>query len=58
VANSSFGPSGNSRITVNKNANTQSALIYGQVFVYDYPLLATETGNEIITEQGTYLIIG
>ncbi len=58
VANSSFGPSGNSRITVNKNANTQSALIYGQVFVYDYPLLATEAGNEIITEQGTYLIIG
>jgi len=58
VANSSFGPSGNSRITVNKNANTQTAFIYGQVFVYDYPLLATETGNEITTEQGTYLIIG
>ena len=58
VANSSFGPSGNSRITVNKNANTQTAFIYGQVFVYDYPLLATEANNEIITEQGTYLIIG
>ena len=58
VANSSFGPSGNSRITVNKNANTQTAFIYGQVFVYDYPLLATEAGNEITTEQGTYLIIG
>jgi len=58
VANSSFGPSGNSRITVNKNANTQTAFIYGQVFVYDYPLLATEAGNDITTEQGTYLIIG
>jgi len=58
VANSSFGPSGNSRITVNKNANTQTAFIYGQVFVYDYPLLSTEANNEIITEQGTYLIIG
>jgi len=58
VANSSFGPTGNSRITVNKNANTQTAMIFGQVFVYDYPLLATETGDNIITEEGTYLIIG
>ncbi|NBP55068.1 hypothetical protein EBU71_00720 [bacterium] len=58
VANSSFGPTGNSRITVNKNANTQTAMIYGQVFVYDYPLLATENGNNIITEEGKYLIIG
>lgn len=58
VANNTFGPTGNSTITVNKNANTQTAMIYGQVFVYDYPLLATETGDNIITEEGKYLIIG
>jgi hypothetical protein len=58
VANNTFGPTGNCTITVNKNANTQSAMIYGQVLLYDYPLLATETNNNIITEQGKYLIIG
>ena len=58
VNNSSFGPTGNSLITVNKNANTQSVIIYGLVGLYDYPLLTTESGDFILNEQNSYLRIG
>ena len=58
VNNSSFGPTGNSLITVNKNANTQSVIICGVVGLYDYPLLITESGDFILNEQNSYLRIG
>jgi hypothetical protein len=58
VNNSSFGPTGNSLITVNKNANTQSVMLYGLVKLYDYPELATEFGDLILDEQRRYLRIG
>ena len=58
VNSSSFGPTGNSLITVNKNANTQSVTLYGLVKLYDYPELATESGDLILDEQSRYLRIG
>jgi len=58
VANSTFGPVGNSRITLNKNANTQSVMIYGEVQYYDFPQLTTELGQSLLTEDGDFILIG
>jgi hypothetical protein len=48
----------NVRITVNKNANTQSVMIYGDVGLYEYPQITTELGDSLLTEVGAYLLIG
>ena len=58
INNSSLGPVANTRITVNKNANTQSVMIYGDVGLYDYPQLTTELGDSLLTEAGNYILIG
>ena len=58
VANNSFGPINNALITVNKNANTQSVIIYGAIGLYNNPELTTESGYSIITESGNILIVG
>jgi len=56
INNSSLGPISNTRITVNKNANTQSVMIYGDVSYYT-PGLTTENGYFVISENGDYLHI-
>jgi hypothetical protein len=56
INNSSLGPIANTRITVNKNANTQSVIIYGDVLYYN-PGLVTENGYLVIGENGDYLHI-
>ena len=56
INNSSLGPIANTRITVNKNANTQSVMIFGDVSYYN-PGLITENGYLIIGENGDYLHI-
>ena len=56
INNSSLGPIANTRITVNKNANTQSVMIYGDVSYYT-PGLTTENGYLVISENGDYLHI-
>jgi hypothetical protein len=56
INNSSLGPIANTRITVNKNANTQSVMIFGDVSYYN-PGLITENGYLVIGENGDYLHI-
>ena len=56
INNSSLGPIANTRITVNKNANTQSVMIFGDVSYYN-PGLVTENGYLIVSENGDYLHI-
>jgi len=46
----------NTLITVNKNANTQSVMIFGDVSYYN-PGLTTENGYLVIGENGDYLHI-
>jgi hypothetical protein len=58
INNSSLGPIANTRITVNKNANTQSVMIYGSVGQYDTPQLATENEEPLLTESGLFILIG
>ena len=52
------GPLDNAYITVNRNANTQSVMIYGDVGLYPYPELITELGETLTTEAGSYILIG
>jgi hypothetical protein len=58
INNSSLGPIANTRITVNKNANTQSVMIYGDVGLYNTPELITEDGYSLLTESGFFILIG
>lgn len=58
VANNSFGPIENARITVDKSANTQDVVIYGVVRLYEFPELMTEDGYILITESGLTLLAG
>jgi hypothetical protein len=58
INNSAVGPLDNVYITLNKNANTQSVMIYGDVGLYPYPELTTELGASLLTEAGGYLLIG
>jgi hypothetical protein len=58
INNSTLGPIANTLISVNKNANTQSVMIYGDVGLYEYPQLTTEDGYSLLTESGNYLLIG
>ena len=58
INNSAVGPLANVYITVNKNANTQSVMIYGDVGLYEYPQITTELGDSLLTEAGAYLLIG
>ena len=58
INNSSLGPIANTRITVNKNANTQSVMIYGDVGLYNTPELVTEDGYSLLTESGLFILIG
>ena len=58
INNSSLGPIANTRITVNKNANTQSVIIYGDVGLYNTPELITEDGYSLLTESGLFILIG
>jgi hypothetical protein len=58
INNSAVGPLDNVYITVNKNANTQSVMIYGDVGLYEYPQITTELGDSLLTEAGDYLLIG
>ena len=57
INNSSLGPIANTRITVNKNANTQSVMIYGDVAQYDTPQLVTENGESLMTESDLFILI-
>lgn len=52
VANNTFGPIDNAFITVNKSANTDTALVYGVIQPHDYSDLITESGYILITESG------
>lgn len=58
INNSSLGPIANTRITVNKNANTQSVMIYGDVGLYDTPQLVTENEESLMTENDLFILIG
>lgn len=58
ISNNSLGPITNTRITVNKNANTQSVMIYGDVGLYDTPQLVTENGESLMTENDLFILIG
>lgn len=58
VANNSFGPVENARITVDKSANTQTVMIYGVVGTYEFPELMTEDGYILITESGITILAG
>jgi hypothetical protein len=59
INNSSLGPIANTFISVNKNANTQSVMIFGDVGLYNYPELTTENYNySLLTEAGAYILIG
>jgi len=58
INNSSLGPIANTRITVNKNANTQSVIIYGDVGLYDTPQLVTENEESLMTESDLFILIG
>jgi hypothetical protein len=58
VSNTSLGPIANTRITVNKNANTQSVMIYGDVNLYNYAQLATENDYTLSTESEELILIG
>ena len=58
INSSAVGPLDNVYVTVNKNANTQSVMIYGDVGLYAYPELVTELGDSLLTEAGAYLLIG
>lgn len=58
VANNSFGPIENARITVDKSANTQDVMIYGVVGTYEFPELLTENGYILITESGITILAG
>jgi hypothetical protein len=58
INNSSLGPIANTRITVNKNANTQSVMIYGEIGQYDTPQLVTENGESLMTENDLFILIG
>jgi hypothetical protein len=57
INNSSLGPIANTRITVNKNANTQSVMIYGDVGLYDTPQLVTENEESLMTESDLFILI-
>ena len=58
INDSSLGPIANTRITINKNANTQSVMIYGDVGLYDTPQLVTENEESLITENDLFILIG
>ena len=58
INDSSLGPIANTRITVNKNANTQSVIIYGDVGLYDTPQLVTENEESLMTENDLFILIG
>jgi hypothetical protein len=58
IDSAALGPIDNVYITVNKNANTQSVMIYGDVRLYQYPELVTETLDSLMTEAGAYILIG
>ena len=58
VANNTFGPIDNAFITVNKSANTDTALVYGVIGPYEYPELLTENGYILITESGITILAG
>jgi hypothetical protein len=58
INDSSLGPIANTRITVNKNANTQSVIIYGDVGLYDTPQLVTENEESLMTESDLFILIG
>jgi alpha-tubulin suppressor-like RCC1 family protein len=58
INNSSLGPIANTRITVNKNANTQSVMIYGEIGQYDTPQLVTENEESLMTENDFFILIG
>lgn len=58
VANNTFGPIDNAFITVNKSANTDTALVYGVIGPYEYPELLTENGYILITESGITILTG
>jgi hypothetical protein len=50
------GETANATLTINKNANTQSVMIFGDVSYYN-PGLVTENGYLVISENGDYLHI-
>ena len=50
------GETANATLTINKNANTQSVMIFGDVSYYN-PGLVTENGYLIVSENGDYLHI-
>jgi hypothetical protein len=50
------GETANATLTINKNANTQSVIIFGDVLYYN-PGLVTENGYLVISENGDYLHI-
>jgi hypothetical protein len=52
------GETANATLTINKNAETQSVMIYGDVGLYEYPQLTTEDGYSLMTESGDYILIG
>jgi alpha-tubulin suppressor-like RCC1 family protein len=58
IDSTTVGPIDNVYITINKNANTQSVMIYGDVSLYGYPELVTETLDSLMTEAGAYILIG
>jgi len=58
INNSSLGPIANTRITVNKSANTQSVMIYGVIGQYDTPQLVTENEESLMTENDLFILIG
>jgi alpha-tubulin suppressor-like RCC1 family protein len=58
INNTTLGPIDNVYITVNKNANTQSVMIYGEVGQYDTPQLVTENEESLMTESDLFILIG
>jgi hypothetical protein len=58
IDSAALGPIDNVYITVNKNANTQSVMIYGDVGLYQYPELVTEALDSLMSEAGLYILIG
>ena len=58
INDNTLGPIANTRITVNKNANTQSVIIYGDVGLYDTPQLVTENEESLMTENDSFILIG
>jgi hypothetical protein len=48
----------NTRITVNKTANTDTCIVYGVVGQYEYPELLTENSYILITESSFTILAG